>query len=73
MTDFHYDEEAFHVIKDNGFDKLKLISPENLKKSQERMENPDIVTGKFKLKELFAEIGIVVHPERMTNWYAYTK
>lgn len=73
MNDFHYDEEPVHVIKDNGFDKLKLISPENRRKARERMNDPNCVSGNHMLKELFAEIGIVVHPERMTNWYAYTK
>ena len=53
--------------------KIKLLSPENMKKSWERINNPDIVTGRYKLKELLEEVGIVVNPEAMTFWYKHTK
>lgn len=73
MTEFRYDEEPVMVTRDSGYDKLKLISPENRKKARERVLNPDIVTGKYGLKKLFGEIGIVVIPERMTMWYPFTE
>ena len=72
MTDFQYDEEPIHIVKDNGFNKLELISPENRKKSRERMNDPNYVSHAYRLKELFCEIGIVVIPERMTWLYAFT-
>ena len=53
MTEFHYDEEPVMVTRDSGYDKLKLISPENRKKARERVLNPDIVTGKYGLKKTF--------------------
>lgn len=71
MTDFRYGGEPVHIIKDNGFNKLELISPENRRKSIERMAIPNVVSGNYKLKELFEEIGIVMHPERMTMWYPF--
>ncbi len=61
------------VTKDVGFNKLELISSENRKKAKIRMNNPDIIAGNYKLKEVFAEIGIIVHPEKMTNWYSIVK
>lgn len=72
MSNFQYDEEPVRVTRDSGYSKTELLSSENIRKSQERIENPNIVTGKYKLKELFADLGIVVIPERMTNWYAFT-
>lgn len=69
MTDFQYDGEPIHVIKDNGFSMIELLSSGNRKKSRERMNNPDYVPLPYIIKELFAEIGIVVYPERMTMCY----
>ena len=60
------------VTRDAGVSKLELISPENREKARERVLDPNIVTGKYKLKELFGEMGIIVHPERMTNWYPFS-
>jgi len=73
MDDFNYNEEPIHIVKDNGFNKIELISPENRRKSRERMNGQNYVSHAYRLKELFGEIGIVVIPERMTWWYAYTK
>lgn len=61
------------VTKDVGFDKAKIISPENRQKVRERVCNPNIITGRYLLKKIFADIGINVIPEKMTMWYAYTK
>ena len=68
-----YDDigEPVCIVRDGGFSKIKSISPECRKKSFERINNPNIVTGNYKLKELLAKIGIVVNPEKMTNWYRY--
>lgn len=73
MTNFQYGEEPVIVSRDAGYSKIKLLSPENMKKSWERINNPDIVTGRYKLKELLEEVGIVVNPEAMTFWYKHTK
>lgn len=73
MTNFQYEEEPVIVSRDAGYSKIKLLSSENIKKSYERINNPDIVTGRYKLKELLEEVGIVVNPEAMTFWYQHTK
>ena len=65
--------EPTRITRDAGFSKLESISPENQRKIKQRIENPNIVTGKYKLKELFAKRGIVVIPERMTMWYQFTE
>lgn len=59
------------VVRDAGYSKIKLLSPEYRNKVKKRVENPNIVTGKYKLKELFAEIGIIVNPQAMTYLYKY--
>lgn len=61
------------VSRDAGYSKIELISPENIRKSQERIDNPNVVTGGYKLKELLEEAGIVVNPEALTFWYKHTK
>ena len=68
-----YDEEPVKVTRDSGYSKLKLISPENRKKARKNAHNPNIVTGKYRLKDLFAKRGIVVIPEKMTLWYQFTE
>ena len=52
---------------------LEMFSPENRRKARERVLDLNIVTGKYKLKELLGEMGIIVHPERMTNWYQFNE
>lgn len=52
MDKFHHDEGPVRVSRDAGYSKAKLLSQENIEKSKERINNPDIVTGKYKLKEL---------------------
>ena len=54
------------VSRDAGYSKIELISPENIRKSQVRIDNPNVVTGRYKLKELLEEAGIVVNPEALT-------
>ena len=73
MTEFSYDEEPVRVTRDSGYSKIKLISPENRKAARERVMNPDIVTGRYRLKKLFADLNVVVIPERMTMWYPFTE
>lgn len=73
MNKFHYTEEPITVSRDAGYSKVKLLSPENINKSKERINNPNIVTGRYKLKELLEEVGIIVNPDAMTFWYKYTK
>ena len=66
MTNFQYNEEPVVICRDCGYDMVELLSPENRKKAREKVKNPNYVNSKYKLKELFAEIGIVVHPERLS-------
>ena len=73
MDRFQYGEEPIKVCRDCGFNLLEMFAPENRKKARERVNNPNEVTGKYRLKELLAKIGIVVYPERMTMWYQFTE
>ena len=73
MTKFCYEEEPVIVSRDAGSSKIELLSLENIRKSEERINNPNITTGRYKLKELLEEVGIVVNPEAMTFWYKHTK
>lgn len=59
------------VTRDSGYSKIDSISPERRRKSRERINDPNIIAGRYKLKELYAKIGIVVIPEKMTMWYPY--
>lgn len=68
MYDYYNGSKVVQISRDGGYSKEKLISSENRSRAKEHMENPDIVIGNNKLKELFSEIGIVVNPEKMTNW-----
>ena len=69
MDDYYYGLKVVHVSRDCGYSKYESISPESRLESKKRIENPNIVTGKHKLKELFAEIGIVVIPDKMCYLY----
>lgn len=72
MSKFQYDEDPIIVCRDCGYNIVDLLTPENRKKARERMKNPNYVSEAYLFKEFFGEIGIVVHPEKMTNWYAFT-
>ena len=69
MNNHYVGLKAVHFSRDCGYNIVELLSPENRKRARERANNPNIVTGKYKLKELFAEIGIVVIPEKMSYLY----
>lgn len=71
MDDYYRGQKAIVVTKDVGFNKTKLISPENRQKAQKRVIDPNIISGRYKLKEIFAEIGISVIPEKMTFLYQF--
>lgn len=73
MTEVPHDEEPVIVTRDAGYDKLEFISPENRKKARERVLNPNIVTGRHKLKELLLEIGIVFNHDALTFIYKIKK
>ena len=66
MVEFKYDEEPIVVSRDAGYPIAELLTPENRRKARERVKSLNYVNSKFKLKELFGEIGIVVNPEAMT-------
>jgi len=70
MVNPNYDGPVI-VVRDAGYSKIELLSPEYRKKVTQRVENPNSISGKYKLKELFAEIGIIVNPEAMTYLYKY--
>lgn len=65
--------EPVLVVRDAGYSKLKTISPEYRRKARERMNNPNILSGDWALKELLEDVGIVVNPEKMTHWYKYVE
>ena len=69
MTKFEYEGEPVIVSRDAGYSKVKLLSPENIEKSKQRINNPNIVSGRHKLKEIFAEVGIIMNPDAMTFWF----
>lgn len=73
MNDFYQGEKEICVTKDVGFDKANIISPKNRQKIRERVYDSNIITGRYKLKEIFADIGIIVIPEKMTMWYQFTE
>lgn len=65
--------EPVVVVRDAGYKKSEFLSPEYRAKVRKRVENPNIVTGNYKLKELLSELGIVVIPEKMTDWWVYER
>ena len=69
MNDYYAGLKAVQISRDGGYSKSKSISSESRKESRERIENPNIVAGRYKFKEIFAEIGIIVNPEAMTYLY----
>lgn len=71
MSEFQQENEPVIVSRDAGYSKIKLLSSESIRKSQERIDNPNIITGRYKLKELLEEVGIIVNPDTMTFWYKY--
>lgn len=66
MSKFQYDEEPIIVSRDTGYNLVKLLSPEYRKKASERVVNQGLINSKYKLKEIFAEFGVIVNPEAMT-------
>lgn len=72
MTRFQYEEEPIIVSRDAGYSKAVLLSSDNIKKSKERINDPNVVTGRYRLKELLEEVGIIVNPDAMTYWYKHT-
>ena len=71
MTKFQYDEEPIIVSRDAGYSIAKTLDPENRKKARELVENRDYVNSKCKLKEIFAEFGVIVNPNAMTYLFNY--
>ena len=61
-----------HVSRDAGYSKIDSISPEKRRKAKEMMDGPNTVTRIDTLNKLYSKRGVIVHPERMTNWYAFT-
>ena len=72
MTDFDYRGIPVHVSRDAGYSKIDSISPEKRNEAIEKKNNSNVKTRIDVLDELFSKMGVIVHPERMTNWYAFT-
>lgn len=64
MSKFKSDEELIKVCRDCGYNILELLSPENRKRARKNVKNPNYLNSNYRLKELFAKIGIVVNPEK---------
>lgn len=73
MSDVPYRGKAVHVERDAGYKKIDYISPQNRKKARKHMDNPNRVSSKELLMELFGEIGIIVNPNKMSYWYQYNE
>ena len=72
MDDFDCRRNPVYVSRDAGYSKIESISPENRRKAKEMINNPNKVTHIDTLNKLYSKMGVIVHPERMTNWYAFT-
>ena len=66
MNDWDCRKNPVYVTRDAGYKKAQFLSSENRENAKKRVLNPNIVTGKHKLKELFAKRGIVLNPDEMT-------
>lgn len=62
-----------YVSRDAGYSKVESISSENRRKAREMINQPDVVTRIDILNKLYSKMGVIVHPDRMTNWYAVTE
>ena len=65
MSDIEYGK-AVRVTRDAGYRKAQFLSSENRKNAKKCVLNPNIATGKYKLKELFVKRGFVLNPDEMT-------
>ena len=63
--------EPVLVVRDRGYSKSKLLSPEYMDKVKKRINDPNIPTGKDRLKELYAKRGIIVNPDAMSFLYRF--
>ena len=72
MNNFECRKNAVHVSRDAGYSKIESIFPENRRKAKNMMDGSNVVTRIDILNELYSKMGVIVHPERMTNWYAFT-
>lgn len=73
MDDYDCRRNPVYVSRDAGYSKIESISLENRKKSKEMIDNPNTVTRIDALNKLYSKMGVIVHSERMSNWYVYTK
>ena len=72
MTDWDCRKNPVYVSRDAGYSKIKSIFPENRKKAKEMKDNGDAISRIDVLTELYSKMRVIVHPERMINWYAFT-
>ena len=72
MNDWECRKDPVYVSRDAGYSKIESISPENRRKSKEMMDDPNTITRIDTLNKLYSKMGVIVHPDRMTNWYAFT-
>lgn len=71
MTSFQYGEEPIIVSRDMGYNIVESILPENRKKARQKIKDPNYINSKYKLKEIFDDLGIIVNPEAMTYIHVY--
>lgn len=71
MSDWDCKKNSIYVTRDAGYNKIQSISSKSIKNNK-KLDNHEIISRIDLLKELYSKLGVCVHPERMTNWYAYT-
>lgn len=66
MTKFLDEMEPVIVSRCGGYPIYESLIPENRKKAREKVKDPNYISSKYKLKEIFSKFGIIVNPEAMT-------
>ena len=66
MTKFLDEMEPVIVSRCGGYLIHESLLPENRKKAREKVKDPNCISSKYKLKEIFSKFGIIVNPEAMT-------
>ena len=72
MNNFDCRKNPVYVSWDEGYSKIESISPENRRKAREMGDGLNVLTRIDILNKLYSKMEVIVHSERMTNWYAFT-
>lgn len=73
MIDFQDFGEPVTIVRDAGYSKLLTLLPKNKLKAKKRVENPNFISGKEGIKDIFSEVGIIINPDAMTYLYRTKK